>query len=96
MPELLSLLANLSRPRLLIRAARFGTEDYVRKHALPRLLQTPAAPAPKDAISKLMVLEDVQNERRRDGDASYSLNTHIELLIAMMCEARLLRPRQDI
>jgi len=33
------ILANLRRPRLLIRAARFGLEDYRRDRDLSRLLQ---------------------------------------------------------
>jgi hypothetical protein len=95
MTDFSSILSKLSRPKQLIRAARFGTDGYVRKTALTRLLGASNPPTPQSAITKLLELEDIANAHRKAGSAEYSINRHIELLIAMMCEARLLRPRQQ-
>ena len=38
MQDILSMLSAIHRPRLLMRAARFGAEDYRREVHLPRLL----------------------------------------------------------
>jgi len=95
MTDFSAILSKLSRPKLLIRAARHGTESYVRNVTLPRLLGATTTPPPHSAIRKLLELEAETNAHRRAGDAEYSINRHIELLIAMMCEARLLRKREQ-
>lgn len=90
MTDLHTQLAALRRPSLLIRAARMGVEDYRRDIHLRRLLlDEPQQPA--KVVSQLMVLEDVLNRQRSDGNANYSLRTHIEVLIALLGETRLLR-----
>ena len=88
MTDFRSLLANLSRPRLLIRAARFGLGDYRRERDLRRLL----APHlnPERAMPHLLDVEAQLEQTRRSGDAAYSVARHIEVLIALMAEARLL------
>lgn len=82
------LLANLSRPRLLIRAARFGLSDYRRDRDLRRLIDGPANP--ERLMPHLLSVEAQLEQTRRDGDATYSVARHIEVLIALMAEARLL------
>lgn len=94
MTDLLSLISELRRPRLLIRAARFGLSEYDRSRDLRRLMRLPTVPAPEQALASLIAEEARLEECRRDGDAGYSLARHIEILIAMMGETRLLpRPR---
>ncbi len=85
-----ALLASLRRPRLLIRAARFGLEDYRREKDLRRLLPKAAPDRPEQIMSCLMAVEEDLEIRRREGDAGYSLARHIEVLIALMSEVRLL------
>ena len=48
MQDILSLLSSLRRPRLLIRAARIGADDYRREHHLWRILgiETPIRSGP--------------------------------------------------
>lgn len=92
MTDLFTLISALRRPRLLIRAARFGQTDYNRSRDLKRLMQTPVAPPPEAALRALMEQEAVLEASRQEGAAGYSLLRHIELLIAMMAEARLLPP----
>lgn len=91
MTDFQSLLANLHRPRLLIRAARFGLADYRRERDLRRLID---APATTDRVVPRLLCEEERMETiRRSGDAGYSVSHHIEVLIALMAEARLL-PRK--
>lgn len=47
MSDLLSIVAELKRPQLLIRAARAGLADYNRSRDLKRLIRTPEAPGPE-------------------------------------------------
>ncbi|SIO17949.1 hypothetical protein SAMN05444722_0721 [Rhodovulum sp. ES.010] len=81
-------LARLRRPRLLVRAARFGLADYRRERDLARLLPGARPKSPRGLIDKLIDLEERQDARRRNGDAGYSYARHIEILIALMAEAR--------
>jgi hypothetical protein len=89
MSDFYSLLTGLRRPRLLVRAARHGLEEYRRDRDLRRLLGGPGLPAPIDALPVLMDEEARLEDIRGTGDAAYSLVRHIEVLIAVMAEARL-------
>ena len=90
MSDLLSVVSELRRPRLLIRAARAGLAEYNRNRDLKRLMRTAEAPTPDRALSALMAEEERIETTRQAGDASYSFLRHIDVLIAMMAEARLL------
>lgn len=89
-PSLAERLSALRRPRLLIRAARFGQADYSRNRDLRRLLQVQTAPGPEAALQALLLAEEDLETARRQGAAAYNLVRHIEVLIAMMAEARVL------
>ena len=95
MTELTEMIAALRRPRLLIRAARFGLTDYNRRRDLRRLIAAPDLPGPEEALRRLLREEESLEDARREGAAAYSLMRHIEVLIAMMAEARLL-PRPSL
>ncbi|MXQ07271.1 hypothetical protein GQ651_05370 [Alphaproteobacteria bacterium GH1-50] len=86
-------LAALRRPRLLVRAARHGTTDYDRARALPRLLDMPGQTTPEHALSALIAAEAEVEDRRKGALATYSVARHIELLAALMVEARLIAGR---
>ena len=90
MTDLCDLLANLRRPKLLMNAARFGQTDYNRRRDLRRLIAAAVPPRPEEALRLLIVEEERLEDARRQGAAGYSLLRHIEVLIAMMAEARLL------
>jgi len=81
-------LSDLRRPRLLVRAARHGLQDYRRDRDLRRLLAAGPETAPEAALTRLMAEEARIEATRRRGDAGYSIARHIELLIALMAEAR--------
>lgn len=90
MTDLSSLLSNLKRPRLLIRAARHGLMDYRRDRDLRRLIGDDVAPVPSVTVARLLTEEERMETIRREGSAAYSIARHIEVLIALMAEARLL------
>lgn len=83
------MLANLRRPRLLMRAARFGLAEYRRDRDLRRLVDSAATP--EQTVPRLMSVEERLEATRLAGDASYSAARHIDVLIALLAEAQLLR-----
>jgi hypothetical protein len=97
MTDILSLLASLRRPNLLVTAARLGAEDYSRPVHLRRLLPGADLPGPGAALMQLMAMEAGLEEHRRiaSGGAGYSPARHIEVLAAIMAEARSLAARRS-
>jgi hypothetical protein len=89
MSDFRMILANLRRPRLLMNAARFGLGDYRRERDLRRLVR--CGLSPMETVPSLISVEAELEETRLAGDASYSVTRHIEVLIALLAEARLLR-----
>lgn len=94
MQDLISMLHTLHRPRLLMRAARIGAEQYSRTNHLPRLLGYGVLPRHGQALLKLMEIEAELNSQRKLSDAGYSLIRHVDVLIAMVGEARVLKASQ--
>ena len=91
MQDILSMLGALRRPRLLMRAARIGAEDYRRSAHLPRLLGYGQLPRHGAALMRLIEIEREMNDQRREADAGYSLSRHLDVLIAMVGEANILK-----
>lgn len=91
MLDINSLIKRLKRPNLLVRAARFGVDDYRRERDLLRLLDLHTVPKSGEALIGLIDLEQDLNRQRVAKDATYTLVRHIEVLTAIMCEARLLQ-----
>ena len=84
-----TVLNSLRRPRLLVRAARLGLQDYNRTRSLRRLMPGESTPRPGLAFEFLVEREAAIDKVRREGAASYSAARHIELLVALIEEARL-------
>ena len=91
MQDIISILDSLRRPRLLIRTARFGLDDYRREIHLRRILGPMPLPRSGAALMKLLDIEEEMNRQRRADEAAYSPLRHVEVLIAMMGEARIVR-----
>lgn len=87
MTDFCARLAELRRPRLLIRAARFGLSHYRRERDLRRLIDFPSSP--EQAFNRLMNAEGKLEQNRQNGDAAYSVAEHIEVLIALLAESKL-------
>ncbi|KNX42515.1 hypothetical protein ROTO_08170 [Roseovarius tolerans] len=94
MQDVLSALNGLRRPPLLIRAARIGVCDYNRAVHLPRHLGPAALPRAAEALVRLMEIEAAQERDRTARAAGYRAARHVDVLIAMMGEARHLRAPQ--
>lgn len=90
MTDVMTRLAALRRPRLLIRAARIGLADYNRDRDLKRLTRCTTPPAPRAAFDRLFEEETRMDADRRAGEVGYSATRHVELLIALISEARLI------
>ncbi len=88
-----TLMTNLRRPRLLVRAARHGLSDYDRKRDLSRMTGQSPSGNSKSIVENLIAQEEQLESVRKSGDASYRVAQHIELLVALMAECRLL-PRR--
>ena len=92
MTDFKAVLATLRRPRLLIRAARHGLQDYRRDRDLSRLIGGVGPAHGAFALPRLIEAEAETEQDRTSGSATYSIVRHVELLIALMAEARLSGP----
>ncbi|MEM9787971.1 MAG: DUF6477 family protein [Pseudomonadota bacterium] len=91
MLDIFTRLRTLKRPALLARTARFGVDDYRREVHLKRLLHCDTLPRPADAIMQLFDLESEINALREEKSGDYAVARHVEILIALSGEARLLQ-----
>ena len=91
MLDLHTRIATLKRPPLLARAARFGVDEYRRQVHLRRILRSETLPRHGHAIMQLMDIESGMNDLRRDRSANYRPAHHVEVLIAILGEAQLMR-----
>lgn len=91
MTQPLKLFETMRRPRLLIQAARIGVADYRRETLLRRLFGGGPLPQAGEALAHLLEIEAELDAQRNSGELAYSASAHVEVLIAMMGEARLLR-----
>ncbi len=97
MQDILETVAQLSRPKLLVRSAKSAAQHYKRDRDLPRLLPGQRPHKHAATILKLMELEQGFDDRRRaheahqlDG-AGYLAADHLDVLIALVGEVQLLR-----
>lgn len=79
-------IARLSRPKLLARAARAGMAVYRRDRDLPFALRQKAMTG--DLLDALMSAEAKCDADRRAGAPGYSATRHVKLLSALLAEAR--------
>ncbi|MCO4841319.1 MAG: hypothetical protein KC439_00230 [Yoonia sp.] len=84
-------IAQLRRPSLLIKAARFGLDEYTRDVHLRRILKTDSIPRPAPAVMQLLDVESAINTARIEKQATYSVARHVDVMIALMAEAQILR-----
>ena len=90
MQDVMSRLATLHRPRLLVRSARTEAANYNRTRDLTRILGGGTLPRPGAMIMQLLDLEQEINQQRLSQDAGYLIARHIDILIALMGEANYL------
>lgn len=91
MQDILSRLSGIHRPAILVRAGNIGAQTYRRGPALRRILGRTTLPRSTIALLQLIDIEADLNARRKKTDAGYNLVRHIEVMIALIAEAALLR-----
>ena len=89
MTDIFTLLENLRRPKILIRAARLQSADYNRETDLRFIVRTRKTPPPHEAMAHLLDREGGLEEARVSGEAGYNPHEHIRVLGALLAEARL-------
>lgn len=93
MNDNLQSLTALRRPRLLIVAARCGIGNYDRQRDFKRIVGADVPPSQESSIRRLVQIEAEQEEQRKQRYVTYSPARHVDVLIALMAEARtLLQP----
>ncbi len=91
MKDILSTFSTLRRPRLLLQAARIGLQSYHREFDLRRQFAYGPLPRSGQALMSLMEIETVLNEQRVQGKVCYRPSNHVDVLIAVLGEAQILR-----
>jgi hypothetical protein len=84
-------LTRLRRPRLLLEAAGEGLALYERRRDLRRMLRVAIPATPGRALDLLLPIEAALEERRQTGDSNYAITRHVDVLTAVLAEARSLR-----
>ncbi|MEM8850504.1 MAG: DUF6477 family protein [Pseudomonadota bacterium] len=84
-------LDTLRRPGLLVEAAAHGTQTYERRRDLRRMLRTAIPSTARAALERLLPLEEALEKRRVRGDGTYSFARHVDILAALLAEARSFR-----
>ena len=96
MQDIYTRLSQMRRPRLLVSAARHGIADYDRQRVLAKLLGSERLPGPVEALIRLMEIEAGHNETRKEMPATYQAARHVDVLIALMSEARALEDARTL
>ena len=82
-------LQSLNRPKLLVRAAQVWLPEFNRERSMRRIFPGMVPPAPGRGFEALVEQEQAIDQIRREGAAAYSAARHIEILVALIVEARL-------
>lgn len=88
MCKITSELSALRRPGLLVDAANHGTVRYERRRDLRRMLRAAIPPSSRAALETLLPIEAALEHRRRTADKNYSFARHVDILMALLAEAR--------
>ena len=95
MLDLMGLMLGLQRPTLLVAAARFAANGYERGRCAARLIDLTPDLRSGEVILRLFELEADLEERRLSA-AVYPVRRHVEVLAALLGEARLLRESRHL
>ncbi len=93
MLNIIDILNGLKRPKILVRAARLSLEEYNRDRELRRITKTSQNTCQDSVFDRLLAHENYLEDARCNGDASYSIQRHIQVLTAMLAEAKLILKR---
>jgi hypothetical protein len=93
MVNIIDILQTLKRPKILVRAARLGLAEYNRDRELRRITKTSRNTCQQTVFDRLLAHENRLEYARCNGDASYSIQRHIQVLTAVLAEAKLIMKR---
>lgn len=86
MSEFRDKLSMVKRPKILVKAAKIASRTYIRTRDLSTILGY-SHPVTDTLIAKqLFDLEHFTNKERLQGDASYDLKKHVQVLSALISE----------
>lgn len=88
MTDFATVLQDLRRPKILIRAARAGLADYRPERDLKRLVRDARGSAPRDPLAPLLAEERRLETTRTTGAGAYNIHRHVAVLTALLAEAR--------
>ncbi len=88
--NIIEILQTLKRPKILVRAARLGLAEYNRDRELRRITKTSQNTCQQAVFDRLLAHEIHLEHARCNGDASYSIQRHIQVLTAVLAEAKLI------
>lgn len=83
----LNTLISLTRPKLLLHAARLALQDYHRQSAILRIFGETVSAEDPDIFMQLFQHENDLNAQRKSGDTTYSVARHVLALTALIGEA---------
>lgn len=88
MQDISQYVASLQRPRLLVQAANHGLDHYERSVDLKRIIGTEGSEPTRKMLMTLVDKEAQLEHFRRSRDHAYSVASHVDVLIALIFEAR--------
>lgn len=78
------------RPKILMQAAKIGLQTYRRETDLKKILGSRGTSDQNQIISQLSDREIELEEARKNGNAAYDMNKHIQIMTALLQELYLL------
>ena len=93
--DVIAQLETAKRPRLLMRAARYGRNLYDRNRDLARIITSHPPIVQSDILQTLILIEEAHEQKRRQNDAGYFVTEHVECLSALLAESFLLLQRTE-
>lgn len=84
--HLKNVLDGVSRPKILLKAARIAQTHYSRNRDLKRLIGAQNLPKPEQAVKWLLRREVELEQSRVLGNAAYNAKVHIHVMAALLQE----------
>lgn len=78
------------RPKILMQVAKIGLQTYRRETDLKKILGSRGTSDQNQIISQLSDREIKREEARKNGNAAYDMNKHIQIMTALLQELYLL------
>ena len=84
---------DMSRPRLLVKTAKYGAKRYRRERDLPGAIAGLLARPSCEILPRLREAEEICEEERLTRSAAYRPGRHVQILAALLAESVLAQPK---